>query len=76
MVNEIMNLQSLKQWFEDTGIKQSFMAKKWGITPSHLSQIILLKTTPGPKLARTISHDTGIPLETLLFPDEQTSEVA
>jgi len=71
MISGNQNPNSLKEWFEATGVKQKFMANKWKVTEGHLSQIILLKTPPGSKLARTMSQDTGIPLENLLFPDER-----
>ena len=71
MVQEIQNPTSLKHFFELTGIKQGFKATQWGISPSYLSELVSEKARPGSDLARTISRDTGIPLESLLFPDEQ-----
>ena len=76
MVLGTQNLQTLKEWFEDTGIKQKFMAKKWGVSQGHLSQVVLRKTPPSAKLAQLISEDTEIPLDNLLFPEEQAAKTA
>ena len=74
MISGTANPESLREFLENTGIKQSFMAKKWGISASYLNRIIVGERRPSADLARIISGDTGIPLENLLFPQEHAAK--
>lgn len=74
MIDSNAKAKTLKEFFEKTGIKQGFMARKLGIDQSYMSQIVNGKRRPSPDLAKKISDHTGVPLEALLFPDEETED--
>ena len=59
--------KNLDEFFESTGLKAKFMARKWDIAPSYLSKIRTGERTPSKQLARKMHQDTGVPLETLLY---------
>jgi DNA-binding XRE family transcriptional regulator len=66
------NVSKLKQWLEDRGIKQSWLAQKTGITQGWLSKIVN-GATPNVYDAQKIAHALGTAVEELWpVEDEET----
>jgi len=62
----------LKDFLEENGIRHNWFAKKLGISPSYLSEIVNLKKVPNPKLAKKIEELTKGKVSRLevLYPED------
>ncbi|MHB1702863.1 MAG: helix-turn-helix transcriptional regulator [bacterium] len=63
-------MHPIKKYCLENKITQKKLAKKLNISENWVSFIISYKETPSPKLAKRISDLTGIPILTLLYPEE------
>jgi transcriptional regulator with XRE-family HTH domain len=71
-----MRPHRLKTFLKRQKIKQTKFADSLGISTAHLSMILGGHRRPSPELARRISRETGIPLESLLFPPKRKDAAA
>ena len=58
--------ETLEQYIEDFSVNMSALARKIGISPVHMQQIVRGKVRPSPEVAVRIEAITGIPLRRLL----------
>ena len=59
-------MEILKEWFENNGVKQSFIAKKMGVSRQSVNYWVQGQCFPNGKYIPKLSEITGIPIEKLL----------
>lgn len=67
-------VKSLREYLDLTGKTQRELARELDISLTWTQLLISGVARPGTKLAKKISEKTGIPVESLLFPDDYTRQ--
>jgi transcriptional regulator with XRE-family HTH domain len=71
-----MICESITEYLEKTGAKESELAEKVGVSQPHLNMIKKGMRRPSPELAQKIEEITGIPFRKLLLPDTKKESAA
>ena len=66
IINRNRPYPSLKRWREAFGLNQGQAAQQLGVSPSYYSRLENGEQHPHRTLAKAISDETGVPLETVL----------